>query len=94
MADIETTVNGMAKKDIIVEPPAPVTPAPASLAAAKIKAVAKEMARPWQYGDALHRYAKRHGIALSQAREIWGAVRRRIAGEGAKSAEPVVIEEG
>lgn len=88
MADIETTVNAMAKKD--TSPPAPEPPVIADevLAAVKIQAIVKELAQPWFYGTALHTYARRHGVQRKTIIKIYKVLKAKQAADA-----PVQIEE-
>jgi hypothetical protein len=82
MADITTTINGMPKKDTSPTPPDAVVKPPVVLAATKIKEIAIELAQPWQYGDALHRFAKKHGVPLAQVKEIAAALKAKQVADG------------
>ena len=94
MANIKTTIDTMAKKNIVFDAPAPADPSPKpELAATKIKAVATEMAQPWLYGHVLQRFAKKHEISMTQVREIYKAVKERLEAEGTPMEEPTIIEE-
>ena len=57
---------------------------------AKIETIAAELAQPWIYGTALHRFARLHKVPIESIREINDAV------DAAKSkfapAEPMEIE--
>ena len=79
MADITTTIGAMAKKDIAPDAPAVIVPSAVSIPATKIQAIAKELAQPWIYGEALHRFARLHGVPLQVVREIDAAVKAKAS---------------
>lgn len=86
MADIKITVDAMAKKDILPEKPVVPEMSLSDVPALKIQAIAKELAQPWIYGTALHRFAKLHDVPIQIIREIKAAV-------GNKASTFVVAEE-
>lgn len=79
MASITTTVNGMAKKDILPDAPVVEEPSPIDIPATEIQAIAKELAQPWKYGKALHRFARLHDVPIQAVREIDAAVKAKAA---------------
>lgn len=81
MADVTEVVSGMPKKDTTPSPPA-IEEAPTPTATvAKIKEITKELAQPWIYGTALHRFAKRHKVHLKVVQEISKALTEKQAEE-------------
>ena len=90
MADIQTTVDAMAKKDTSPEAPAAdLTPPPEpTLTAVQIQAVAKELAKPWAFGTCLHNYAVRHGVSMEAVLKIHAALLKKQA-----SDNPVAVTE-
>ena len=88
MADIKTTVDKMTKTALQpVTPEKPVAPV-TTLTIAKIEAIARELAQPWKYGTALHRFARLHGVPLRAVREIRDAMDNKVA-----TFEPVEVPE-
>lgn len=79
MADIKTTIDGMAKKDIVFVAPIVEEHSLVDIPVTKIKAIAKELAQPWQYGTALHRFARLHDVSIQAVRKIKDAVDEKAA---------------
>lgn len=88
MADIQTTVDAMPKKDTSPEVPViELVPDP-TLTAVQIQAVAKELAKHWEFGTSLHGCARRHGVPLKMIRKIHAALLSKQAADN-----PTVLEE-
>ena len=80
MADIKTTVNAMTKTALTpVKPVVEDVIANTILTKVKIETIAKELAQPWKYGTALHRFAKLHNVPIQLVREINDAVTVKAA---------------
>ena len=92
MSDIKTTVDAMTKKDIVPDEPIVEAPHVEDIPATKIRAIAKELAQPWQYGEHLNRFARRHGVSLEAVIAIKKAIGEKAATFA--PAEPVGIEGG
>ena len=80
MADIKITVNAMTKTALTpVKPVVEDVIANTVLTKTKIETIAKELAQPWKYGTALHRFAKAHSVPIQLVREINDAVEAKSA---------------
>jgi len=79
MANIVTTVNGMPKKDLVFDKPIGGEISLVDIPVTKIRAIAKELAQPWKYGTALHRFARLHDVPIQAVRKINDAVEAKAA---------------
>ena len=79
MADINITVAGMTSAALKPVKPLVVEAVSPELTKVKIETIAKELVKPWQYGTALHRFAKRHDVPIDVIIRINEAVNTKVA---------------